>query len=62
MAISLFSCTLEHVLEMTTIYLREFIEAQHEVVHDVTAQRSRNDSHHLLPDGFLEVGDGLGLP
>ena len=29
--------------------------------HDGLAQRPRNGSH-LLPDGFLEVGDGPGLP
>ena len=61
MAISLFLCTLEHVLEMTTTQLHAFLEAQHEVVHDVTAHRPRNDSHVLL-DGFLEAGDVPGLP
>ena len=38
-----------------------FLEAQHEVVHRFLAHRPRNGSH-LLPDGFLEVGDGPGLP
>ena len=45
---------------MTTIQLRAFIETQPEDVHDVLAQRPRN-GFHLLPDGFLEVGDGPGL-
>ena len=58
MVISLLLCTLEVVLEMTTMQLRAFLEAQHEVVHDVIAQRTRNGSHHLLSDGFLEVCDG----
>ena len=43
-ATSLFLCTLEHVLEMTTIQLRAFLEAQHEVVDDVPAYRPRNGS------------------
>ena len=59
--IRLFLCTLEHLLEMTTIQLSAFLEPQHEVVHNVLARRPRNGSH-LLPDGFLEVGDGPGLP
>ena len=45
MANSLFLCTLEHVLEMATIQLRAILEAQHEVVDDVLAYRSRNGSH-----------------
>ena len=61
MAISLFLCALERVLEMTTIYLRAFLDTPHEVVHDVLAHRPRNDSL-LLPDGFFDVGDGPGLP
>ena len=61
MATGLFLCTLEHVLEMTTIQLRALLEAQHEVVHDAIAQGPKNCSH-LLPDGFIEVGDGPGLP
>ena len=60
MSISLFLCSLEHVLEMTTIQLRAFLETQHEVIHDALAHRPRNGSH-LLTDGFLEVGDGPGL-
>ena len=51
-ATRLLLCTLELVLEMTTIQLRAFLEAQHEAVHDVLAQGPRNGSH-LLPDGFL---------
>ena len=47
MATSLFLCTLEHVLEMTTIQLRAFLEAQHEAIHDVPAHRPRNGSHSL---------------
>ena len=35
MAISLFLCALERVLEMTTIQLHAFLDAPHEVVHDV---------------------------
>ena len=46
---------------MTTIQIRAFLEAQHEAVHDVLAQGPRNGSH-LLPDGFLQDGDGPGLP
>ena len=61
MVTSPFLCTLEHVLEMTTIQLRAFLEAQHEAVHDVLAQGPRNGSH-LLPDGFLELGGGPRLP
>ena len=38
-----------------------FLEAQHEFVHDILAHRPRNGSH-LLHYGFLEVGDGPGLP
>ena len=45
-------CTLEHVLEMTTIPLRAFLEAHHEAVHDVLAQGPMKGSH-LLPDSFL---------
>ena len=60
MAISLFLCCLQHVLEMITIQLRAFPETQHEVVHDALAPGPRNGSH-FLPDAFLEVGDGPGL-
>ena len=47
MANSLFLCTLEHVLEMATIQLRTFLEAQHEAIYDVPAHRPRNGSHSL---------------
>ena len=40
---------------------RAFLEAHHEVVHDVLAHRPRNDAH-LLHYGFLEVSDDPGLP
>ena len=46
-----------YVLEMTTIQLRAFLDTPLEGVHDVLAHRPRNGSH-LLPAGFLEVGDG----
>ena len=39
MATSLFLWTLEHVLEMTTIQPRAFLESQHEVVDDVPTYR-----------------------
>ena len=42
---SLFFCTLQHVLEMTTIQLLAFLEAQHEIVDDVPAYRPMNGSH-----------------
>ena len=60
--ISLSLYTLEHLLEMTTIQLRAFLEAHHEVVRDVLAHahRPRNGSH-ILPDGFLGVSDDPGL-
>ena len=58
--ISLSFYTLEHLLEVTTIQLRAFLEAHHEVVRDVLAHRSRNGSH-ILPDGSLGVSDGPGL-
>ena len=45
MVTSLFLCTLEHVLEMTTIQLRALLEAQDEDVHDVPAYGPRNGSH-----------------
>ena len=64
MAISLFLCRLERHKShsgMNTIQLRAFLDTPHEVVHDVLAHRLRNGSY-LLPDGFLEVGDGPGLP
>ena len=59
--IRLFLRILKHLLEMTIIQLSAFLEAQHEVVHDLLAHRPRNGSH-LLPCGFLEVSDGPGLP
>ena len=51
MVTSLFLCALEHVIEMTTIQFRAFLEAQHEAVHDVHAQRPAPCSHRL-PDGL----------
>ena len=45
MATSLFLYTLEHVLEMITIQLLAFLEAQHEIVDDVPAYRLRNGFH-----------------
>ena len=65
MATSLFLCTLEHVLEMTTIQLRAFLEAQHEAVDDgprMTDGHTDRWMALILPGGFLEVGDGPGLP
>ena len=59
--IGLFFLILEHVLEMTTIQLRAFLEAQHKVVKDILTNRPRNGSY-LLPDGFLQFSDGSGSP
>ena len=38
-----------------------FLETRHAAVHEILAHRPRNGSH-LLHCGFLEVGDGPGLP
>ena len=59
--IHLFLCTLEHSLKMTTIQLRAFLDAQHDVVHDILAHRPRNGSH-LLPYGFLRSVMVRGFP
>ena len=45
---------------MASILLRAFLEAQHEVVHDVLTDWIGNGSH-LLPDGFLEFHDRSGF-
>ena len=43
MATSLVLCTLEHMIEMTTILLHAFFEAQHKVVEDVLAQKKNEE-------------------
>ena len=40
-AISLFLCTLQHLLEITTIQPRAFLEVQQEVAYDVLAHKPR---------------------
>ena len=61
MTINLFLCTLR-VFARDDHHLAPCIsETRQKVVHDVLAHWPRNGSH-LLPDGFLVVSDGPGLP
>ena len=57
--IGLFFFTSQHVLELTAIQFRTFLEAQHKAVKDILANRPRKD-FYLLSDDFLQFSDGSG--